>query len=96
MQNTNIEHFSMKKNRQAVQGFFSEDMGISYCSKACSNRAGLSITQNPSRFGHVQTKKYTIEKQSITITRDVPLKRRTSVQKEIFGYFHQNVECLEN
>ena len=42
--------------------FFSGTSGISYCSKTCSNRPGLSIAPTPDRFGHVQAIKDTIKK----------------------------------
>ena len=61
--------------------FFSGTLGISYCSKTCSKRSGLSIAPTPNRFGHVQAKNDTIEKEWITIPPEVPLKENAQVMK---------------
>eukprot|EP00493_Phyllostaurus_siculus_P020256 UN20581 len=48
---------------------------MSYCSKTCSNRSGISISPTLDRFGHVQARNDTIEKEWITIPPEVPLKK---------------------
>ena len=59
---------------------FSEASGISYWSKACSGRSGLSIAPPLDRFRRVQVKNDTIEKRWRTVSQFPPLKKRTCGQ----------------
>ena len=51
--------------RKVVLEIFSGTSGISYCSKTCSSRPGLSIAPTPDLFGHVQAKEDTIKKRGL-------------------------------
>ena len=60
---------------------FSRSSRISYWSKTCSDRSGLSIALTLDRFGVVHVKKDTIEKGWTTIAPIPPLKKkRTGLQ----------------
>jgi len=56
---------------------FSGTSGISYWSKTCLNRPGLSIAPTPDRFGLLQAIKDDIKKRWITIASELPLQRKT-------------------
>ena len=59
--------------------FFSGCSELSYWSKACWVRSGLSIAPTLDRFGRVQVKNDTIEKRWSSVSQFPPLKKRTIV-----------------
>ena len=68
--------FSDDKLSKSRARNFLETSGISYCSKTCSSRPGLSIAPTLVRFGHVQTIKDTIKKWILKAP-EAPLKKLT-------------------
>ena len=67
--------FSWLTIEKSFVKFFSGSSGISYWSKACSGRSGLSIAPTLDRFGRVQVKNDTIEKKWRTVSQFLPLKK---------------------
>ena len=64
--------------------FFSGTSGISYCSKTCSSRPGLSIAPTPDRFGHVQAMKDITEKRWIPDAPEALLKKKRTFGQHIY------------
>ena len=88
---TKNEHFLTKNFRKVVLEFFSGTSGISYCSKTCSSRPGISIAPTPDRFGHVQAIKDTIEKiGSWRSFRSPP--KKTHIFKTLWTWFEHLVK----
>ena len=78
---TKNEHFLTRNYRKVVLEIFSETLGISYCSKTCSNRPGLSSAPTADRFGHVEAIKDTIKEKWIPAAPEAPLKKkRTNIE----------------
>ena len=73
--NTKNDHFLMALYRKVLRENFSGSSGISYWSKACSGRSGLSIAPTLDRFGRVQVENDTIEKRWMPVSQFPPLKK---------------------
>ena len=89
---TKNEHFLTTNYRKVVLEIFSGTSGISYCSKTCSSRPGLSIAPTPDRFGHVQAMKDITEKRWIPDAPEALLKKNAHlltklIVNKILWYF---------
>ena len=75
--------FSWPTIEKSFVKFFSGSSGLSYWSKACSIRSGLSIAPTLDRFGRVQVKNDTIEKRWRPVSQFPPLKKKRTAPDRI-------------